>query len=124
MCVSYQRLNQVTLPFEYPILRCDDAIDNFGDSSGHLYFISLDNKTGGYHQIGVRFADQDKLAFFGPDGHKYTFSVMPFGPRNAPTFYTCMMLVFRGEYDSLFKECRPNNMAHKGSSTIIGDILL
>jgi hypothetical protein len=94
MCVSYHRLNQVTLPFEYPsIPRCDDAINNFGDSNGRLYFISLDNKTG-YHQIGVGFADQDKLPFFWPDGKKYTFSVMPFGPRNAPAFYTCMMLFF------------------------------
>ena len=124
MCVSYQRLNQeVILPFEYPIPRCNDAINNFSDSTGRLYFISLDNKTG-YHQIGIRFADQDKLAFFGPDGHKYTFSVMPFSPRDAPAFYTCMMLVFRGEYDSLFKERRPNDMAHKGSNTIIDDILL
>ena len=123
MCVSYRRLNQVTLPFEYPIPRCDDAIDDFGDSNGRLYFISLDNKTG-YHQIGVRYADQSKLAFFGPDGKKYTFTVMPFGPRNAPAFYTCMMLIFRGEYDSLFKERRPNDTAHKGSRTIIDDILL
>ena len=89
MCVSYRRLNQVTLPFEYPIPRCDDAIDNFGDSNGRLHFISLDNKTG-YHQIGVRFANQDKLAFFGPDGKKYIFSVMPFSLCNAPAFYTCM----------------------------------
>ena len=50
---------------------------------------SLDNKTG-HHQICVRFADQDKLAFFGAKGQKYTFSVMLFGPRNAPTFYTSL----------------------------------
>ena len=49
---------------------------------------------------------------------------MPFGPGNAPAFYTCMILVFRVEYDSLFKERRPNDTAHKGSSTIIDDILL
>ena len=67
---SYRRLNQVTLPFEYPIPRCDDAINDFGDSNSRLYFISLDNKTG-YHQIGVRYADQSKLAFFGPDGKVY-----------------------------------------------------
>jgi hypothetical protein len=48
LCVSYRRLNQVTLPFEYRIPRCDDAIDNFGDSAGRLFFIALDNKTG-YH---------------------------------------------------------------------------
>ena len=53
MCVSYRALNQVTLPFEYHIPRCNDAIDDFGDSAGPLFFISLDNKTG-YHQILVR----------------------------------------------------------------------
>jgi hypothetical protein len=73
MCVSYRKLNQVTLPFEYPIPRCDDAIDNFGDSAGRLYFIALDNKTR-YHQIRVRPEDQEKLAFFAPNHEKYTFS--------------------------------------------------
>ena len=34
MCVSYRKLNSVTLPFEYPIPRCDDAIEDFGDSAG------------------------------------------------------------------------------------------
>jgi hypothetical protein len=65
LCVSYRHLNQVTLPFEYPIPCCDDAIDTFGDSSGRLSFIALDNKTG-YHQICVRLQDQEKLAFFAP----------------------------------------------------------
>jgi hypothetical protein len=76
MCVSYCRLNQVTLPFKYPIPRCNDSIVNFGDSAGRLFFISLDNKTG-YHQISVHFCDQEKLAFFGP-GHKkkYTLSCL------------------------------------------------
>jgi hypothetical protein len=36
LCISYRRLNQVTLPFEYPIPRCADALDNFGDSAGRL----------------------------------------------------------------------------------------
>jgi hypothetical protein len=66
-----------TLPFEYPIPRCNDAINDFGDWAGRLFFISLDNKTG-YHQISVRFYDQEKLAFFGPNHKKYTFVVMPF----------------------------------------------
>ena len=114
MCVFYRQLNQVTLPFEYPIPCCNDAIDDFGDSNGRLYFINLDNKTG-YHQIGVRYADQSKLAFFGPDRKKYTFSVMLFVPRKAPAFYTCMMLIFRGEYYSLFKERRPKTQLIKAA---------
>jgi len=123
MCVSYRRLNQVTLPFEYPIPRCDDAIDNFGDSAGRLFFIALDNKTG-YHQIAVRYSDQEKLAFFAPDDEKWCFGVMPFGPRNAPAFYTCMMRIFKTEWQVLYRSRYPNDTAHLGSRIIIDDILL
>jgi hypothetical protein len=52
MCVSYHCLNTVTLPFEYSIPCCNNAINNFGDSAGRLFSISLDNKTD-YHQILV-----------------------------------------------------------------------
>ena len=85
MCVSYRGLNKVTNPFEYPIGRCDSAFKDLGDASGTLYFICLD-KAQGYHQIGVKKSDKDKLTFFGPDGKKYTFKVMPFGPINAPNY--------------------------------------
>ena len=34
MCVSYRGLNKVTKPFEYPIGRCDDAIDDVGNGTG------------------------------------------------------------------------------------------
>ena len=56
MCISYRKLNAITLPFEYPIPRCDDAIDDFGEGHGRLYFISLDARSG-YHQISVHPAD-------------------------------------------------------------------
>ena len=126
MCVSYRALNQATLPFEYPIPRCNDAIENFGDSAGRLYIISLDNKTG-YHQISVRAIDRPKLAFFAPDGKKYTFGVLPFGPRNGPAYYTAMMTFLQGEWNCLFKSrhsdfCGP--AFHHGSRVIIDDTIL
>ena len=145
MCVSYRKLNSITEPFEYPIPRCDDAVSILGLQAGeHLYFISLDAKQG-YHQILVRKADREKLAFFAPDGHKYTFKVMPFGPTNAPSFYTCMMGDFQEDWNLLFSEtisradsiCGKNvDMDRKGavrmngtkvevgSKVIIDDILL
>lgn len=101
MCVSYRGLNRVTNPFEYPIGRCDSAIEDFGDNAGKLYFICLD-KAQGYHQIGVKRDDRVKLAFFGPDNKKYTFKVMPFGPMNAPSFYTSMIRQFQDEWTLLF----------------------
>jgi hypothetical protein len=102
MCVSYRKLNSITKPFQYPIPRCDDAIDILGACIGDvIYFIALDAKQG-YHQVAVKSSDMEKLAFFGPDNKKYCFTVMPFGPTNAPAFYTCMMNQFKLEWDELF----------------------
>jgi hypothetical protein len=89
---------------------------------GRLWFISLDARQG-YHQIRVRLADREKLAFFAPDGKKYTFKVMPFGPTNAPGIYTAMMRKMQDEWDALFESLYPNS-AHKGCRVIIDDILL
>jgi hypothetical protein len=119
MCISYQKLNAVTLAFEYPIPRCDDAIDDFGDGFGRLWFIGLDTRQG-YHQIRVRLIDHDKLAFFGPDGKKYTFKVMPIGPKNAPACYTAMMRIMQDEWDALFFD----SLYPEGCRVIINDILL
>ena len=103
MCVSYRALNRITKPFQFPIPRCDDSIYMLGNGSVHIFIITLDARQG-YHQIAVRALDQDKLAFFGPDDYKYCYTVMPFGPTNAPTFYTAMMRNFKQEWDSLFIE--------------------
>ena len=101
MCVSYRGLNKVTLPFAYPIPRCDDAIAVLNVGGVRIYLITVDAKQG-YHQVAVKRSDQSKLAFFAPNNKKYTFKVMPFGPTNAPAFYTCMMQEFREEWDALF----------------------
>ena len=101
MCVSYRGLNAVTKPFTFPIPRCDDAISSLNVGPGDIWIITVDARQG-YHQISVRKVDREKLAFFGPDGEKYTYSVMPFGPMNAPSFYTFMMQNFRKEWDALF----------------------
>ena len=106
VCVSCRKLNGVTLPFEHPIPRCEDAIDNFGASAGKRFFMSLDARSG-YHQIAVRCCDQDKLAFFSPDDEKCCFGVMPFGSRDAPGFHTCFMHVLSKEWNALFKSWHP-----------------
>ena len=101
MCISYRRLNAITKPFQFPIPRCDDAISILGSGAGDIWIISLDARQG-YHQVSVRKADREKLAFFAPDDRKYCFNVMPFGPTNAPPFYTAMMKDLKEEWDSLF----------------------
>lgn len=90
MCVSYRGLNSVTKPFAFPIPRCDDAIGSLHIGPGDIFIITVDARQG-YHQVKVRDGDKEKLAFFAPNGKKYTYKVMPFGPMNAPAFYTWMM---------------------------------
>lgn len=122
-CVNYRPLNAVTKPYDYPIPRCDDALEDFGDSKGRLYFISVDAKTG-YHQISVDEGSQEKLAFMGPDNKKYCYLVMPFGPKNAPAVYTAMIIILKQEYDALFKERYPSKVDSVGNKNIMDDALI
>ena len=101
MCVSYRGLNSVTKPFAWPIPRCDDAIGSLNFGSGTIYIITVDARQG-YHQVAVKASDKEKLAFFAPNNKKYTYTVMPFGPMNAPAFNTYMMQKFKDEWDALF----------------------
>ena len=98
LCVSYRALNTVKQFFTFAISRCADSIEVFGDLNGPMFFITLDARQG-CHQITVRFWDQEKLAFFCPDSSKKKFEVMPFGTKNAPSFYTAMIKQFQGEWD-------------------------
>ena len=104
MCVSYRGLNAVTKPFQFPIPRCDDAVIILGTGAGDIWIISLDARQG-YHQVSVRKLDREKLVFFAPNDRKYCFNVIPFGPTNAPTFYTAMMKDFKDDWDKLFVTC-------------------
>lgn len=123
-CVNYRPLNAVTKPYDYPIPRCDDALEDFGDSKGRLYFISVDAKSG-YHQISVDEESQEKLAFMGPDNVKYCYTVMPFGPKNAPSVYTAMICLMKSEYDALFAERHPTTQVDSvGNRNIMDDALL
>ena len=88
--VNYRPLNKITLGFEFPIPRCTDSVEDLDDSCGPIFIISLDTRSG-YHQIRVRKCDQGKLAFLTPSEEKKTYEVLPFGPTNAPSFYTAMM---------------------------------
>jgi len=65
-----------------------------------VWIITLDSRQG-YHQVSVRKADREKLAFFAPNHKKYCFKVMPFGPTNAPPFY-CMMHQLHDKWVILF----------------------
>ena len=82
-----------------------------------LWFICLD-KDQGYHQIGGRKCDCQKLAFFGPEGLKWTFKVLLFGPTNAPPFYAAMIRNFQDKWTLLFRlECNKQNINYDNKQT-------
>ena len=120
LCVSYQPLNGITRSFEFPIPRCADSIEELGDSCVILFIISLDARSG-YHQISVHKRDQKNLAFFTPDVKKKTYRVMPFGPKNAPEFYTAMMQILRDDWIALFNETRHGIVDENAPKTIVCD---
>ena len=87
-CINYICLNLITKPAEYPIPRCDEAINaGFGAAK---YFVLLDAFSG-YHQIKIEALSKLKTAFHAPHGRKYQWRVMPFGLRNAPVIFIAIM---------------------------------
>lgn len=96
-CVNYIPLNQVTRLIAYPIPRCDTAVHT---SCGNSSFHWIVDAPMGYHQLAVEAASQEKLAFQGPDGTKWTYNVMPFGPTNGPATFIAFIL----DLDSIWKQ--------------------
>ena len=103
LCVGYRPLNGVTKSFEYHNPRCSDSIEDFGDFSDSICFISLDARSS-YRQIQVGKVEQEKMALYTLVGKDRTFKVMPFGPKNLPNFYTIMMQFLRDEWILLCNE--------------------
>ncbi len=55
----------------------------------------------GYHQLAVALDSQEKLAFQGPDAIKWTYTVMPFGPKNRPATFTNFIHNVNSQWKSL-----------------------
>ena len=85
-CVDYRGLNCVTKPDVFPLPRICDLLDQLGKSK---YFTTLDLKSG-YWQIKVQTNSQEKTAFITHKG-LFEFRVMPFGVKNAPAVFQCLM---------------------------------
>ena len=85
-CVDYRKLNAVT-QFQAESIPDPEVI--FSKLARARIFSKVDLSKG-YWQIPVRPEDKPKLAFITQEG-VFTWNVMPFGVKNAPSVFTAMM---------------------------------
>ena len=116
LCVSYRKLNAVTRPYTFPIIRCDDAVKAIGD---RRYYITMDLDSG-YWQIEAEASSRAKLAFFTPTGKK-RWTVMPMGATNAHPVFVALISKFKQEWDA---KAERRGLKRCISQVIVDDIIL
>ena len=83
----YQKLNQVTRPFRFPIPRCNNAAADLGAMVKYLILVDM---YCGFWQVVAAEDSKPKMAFFVPGGIK-TWSIMPMGLLNSHAIFVAMM---------------------------------
>jgi hypothetical protein len=95
MCIDYRNLNAMTVKNKYPLPRIDDLLDQLKDAK---FFSKIDLRSG-YNHMKIRSEDIPKTAFV-TRYEQYEFTVVSFGPTNAPAYFMNMMnKVFMDELD-------------------------
>ena len=91
-CTDFRKVNNITKPDSYPLPRMEDCVDQVGAAK----YVSKFDLLKGYWQVPLSKRAQDIAAFITPSG-LYSYTVMPFGLRNAPaTFQRLMNRVVAG----------------------------
>ncbi|MDF1540295.1 MAG: RNase H-like domain-containing protein [Candidatus Thorarchaeota archaeon] len=80
--VDYRQLNEVTVPFLYPMPIIDELFQRCRNSK---YFSKLDLKSA-YWQVPVAESSK-KLLAFAVDGEVFEYEKCSMGPRNVPAFF-------------------------------------
>jgi hypothetical protein len=99
ICVDLRKLNDAFLhdPFSTPFI--DEVLENLGGQESY----SFTDGFSGYHQINI--APEDRyMATFVTQWGSYQYKVMPLGLKNAPTFFSRVVIVAFKEFIHQFLE--------------------
>lgn len=91
-CTDFRKINAVTKPDSFPLPRMEDCVDQVGSAT----YVSKFDLLKGYWQVPLSDRAKEICSFVTPSG-LYSYTVMPFGLRNAlATFQRLMNKVVRG----------------------------
>lgn len=91
-CTDFRKINSVSKPDAYPLPRMEDCVDQVGAAK----FVSKFDLLKGYWQVPLSNRAKEICSFITSSG-LYSYTVMPFGLRNAPaTFQRLMNTVVSG----------------------------
>ena len=85
-CTDMRKVNSVTKSDSFPLPRMEDCIDRVGSAK----FVSKFDLLKGYWQVPLSERAREIAAFVTPSG-LYSYTVMPFGLKNAPATFQRLM---------------------------------
>lgn len=85
-CTDFRKVNAVTKPDSFPLPRMEDCVDSVGAAK----YVSKFDLLKGYWQVPLSKRAREICAFVTPSG-LYSYTVMPFGLRNAPATFQRLM---------------------------------
>ena len=99
--MSYQKLNQVTRPFTFPIPRWYDVVQDIDTEENHFISVGMYS---GYWQVLVEEEAHERLAFSTLDG-KRRWKDMPMVELNTSPTFVAIIMKLKIEWYTLSKEC-------------------
>ncbi|KAM8771398.1 retrovirus-related Pol polyprotein from transposon 297 [Acanthopagrus schlegelii] len=93
-CSDFRKVNHVTKPDSFPLPRMEDCIDQVGSAK----YVSKFDLLKGYWQVPLSEKAREIAAFITPTG-LYSYTVMPFGLRNAPATFQRLMNMVVGDLE-------------------------